>query len=187
MRAPAEAQFVRAAFAAGLLLAGCGGSSKADVSTTSMSVPVPSPAVSEPAVPTGYTAAVVQVTRADGTTESYCVWLATTEAERERGLMGVTSLGGADGMLFRFGTEQSGMFWMKDTVLPLSIAFFGGDGAFVSATDMEPCPPDVAACPTYAAAAPYADALEVVKGGLAPLGIAAGSRLVVTDAACSPD
>ena len=61
--------------------------------------------------------------------------------------MGVTSLGGADGMLFRFGADHSGSFWMKDTILPLSIAFFAGDGAFVSATDMEPCPPDSESCP----------------------------------------
>ena len=46
--------------------------------------------------------------------------LAATEAQREQGLMHVTSLGGADGMLFRFGREQRTSFWMKDTVLPLS-------------------------------------------------------------------
>ena len=46
--------------------------------------------------------------RPDGTTETYCVWLAATSpSERQQGLMKVTSLGGADGMLFRFGAEQS--------------------------------------------------------------------------------
>jgi uncharacterized membrane protein (UPF0127 family) len=184
MRAPAEARFLRAALAAGLLLAACGGSTKAEVSTST--VVSSSPPVSEPTVPTGYTAAVVEVTRADGTTESYCVWLATSEAQRERGLMEVTSLGGADGMLFRFGTEQSVSFWMKDTVLPLSIAFFDADGSFVSAADMEPCAADAAGCPTYAATAPYSDALEVVQGDLARLGVDTGARLSVTGAACDP-
>ena len=55
---------------------------------------------------------------------------------------------------------------MKDTVLPLSIAFFAGDGAFVSATDMEPCPPTAESCPLYQADGPYTDAIEVVQGDL---------------------
>jgi uncharacterized membrane protein (UPF0127 family) len=129
---------------------------------------------------------VVEVTAPDGSVESYCVWLAETDAERARGLMQVTTLGGADGMLFRFGFEQSAPFWMKDTVLPLSVAFFRSDGGFVSAADMEPCPPDEPACPTYPANAPYADALEVEQGNLARLGIAEGARLRPTTEACEP-
>jgi uncharacterized membrane protein (UPF0127 family) len=100
--------------------------------------------------------------------------------------MEVTSLGGADGMLFRFGGEYTGSFWMKNTVLPLSIAFFAGDGAFVSATDMEPCPPTSETCPLYQADGPYADAIEVVQGDLPSLGIGPGSRLSVTDRSCQP-
>jgi hypothetical protein len=75
---------------------------------------------------------------------------------------------------------------MKDTVLPLSIAFVASDGAFVSATDMEPCAPDVAACPVYGADGPYADALEVPQGQLGELGIGPGARVSVTGAACAP-
>ncbi len=100
--------------------------------------------------------------------------------------MQVTGLGGADGMLFRFGADQSGAFWMKDTVIPLSIAFFHKGGAFVSATDMEPCSPSAPGCPTYSADAPYADALEVPKGRLAALGIGPTSRLAVTSTSCAP-
>jgi uncharacterized membrane protein (UPF0127 family) len=112
--------------------------------------------------------------------------LAATEPERERGLMQVTGLGGADGMLFRFGTDQSTAFWMKDTVIPLSIAFFQKGGAFVSATDMEPCSPSAPGCRTYPADAPYSDAIEVPKGGLAALGIGPSSRLAVTSRSCAP-
>ena len=100
--------------------------------------------------------------------------------------MGVTDLSGADGMLFRFGAPTTIAFWMRDTPMPLSIAFFAADGTFVSAADMEPCP-DTSAdadCARYAAAAPYTDALEVEAGTLPDILIGPGARLAVTDAPC---
>ena len=177
-----------------LALVGCrgGGSAAPDSTVPDSAVPDSAvsqssgPATSAAVVPEGFTAVVIEVTRADGTTESYCVWLAETGEQREQGLMNVTSLGGADGMLFRFGVDQNTSFWMKDTLLPLSIAFVAADGAFVSATDMEPCAPDVAACQVYGADGPYADALEVPQGQLSALGIGPGTRLRVTGAACAP-
>jgi uncharacterized membrane protein (UPF0127 family) len=75
---------------------------------------------------------------------------------------------------------------MKDTLIPLSIAFFDKGGSFVSATDMEPCSPSAPGCPTYSADAPYADALEVPKGQLGPLGLGPSSRLAVTTTSCAP-
>jgi len=152
-----------------------------------LTAPQPSaPTTSAAVVPEGFTAVVIEVTQPDGTIESYCVWLAESGEQRERGLMNVTSLGGADGMLFRFGVDQNTSFWMKDTLLPLSIAFVAADGAFVSAADMEPCAPDVVACPVYGADGLYADALEVPQGQLASLGIGPGARLAVTGTACAP-
>ena len=144
------------------------------------------PASSDGLAPDGYSAVVIEVVQDDGTTEEFCVWLAETSEQRQRGLMQVTSLGGVDGMLFRFGADHSGSFWMKDTILPLSIAFFAGDGAFVSATDMEPCPPASESCPLYQADGPYSDALEVVQGDLPTLGVGPGTRLSVTDRSCQP-
>jgi uncharacterized membrane protein (UPF0127 family) len=129
---------------------------------------------------------VIEVAQEDGTTKEFCVWVAESSDEHQRGLMEVTSLGGADGMLFRFPGDYTGAFWMKNTVLPLSIAFFAGDGAFVSATDMEPCPPTTETCPLYQADGPYTDAIEVVQGDLPSLGIGPGSRLSVTDRSCQP-
>jgi uncharacterized protein len=175
------------------LSAGCGGSGDGDAVSsagpgTVVPAPTGAPTTSGGAVvlPEGYSAVVIEIAQDDGTTEELCVWLAESSDQRQRGLMAVTSLGGADGMLFRFGADHSGSFWMKDTVLPLSIAFFAGDGAFVSATDMEPCPPDNESCPLYQAAGPYADAIEVVQGDLPSLGIGVGTRLSVTDRSCQP-
>jgi uncharacterized membrane protein (UPF0127 family) len=107
-----------------------------------------------------------------------CALLAETSKQHERGLMGRTDLAGYDGMLFRFSADTSTGFYMKDTLIPLSIAWFDAEGFFVSATDMEPCPDDVG-CPTFGAAAPYRYALEVAKGGLPALGIGPGAQLVV--------
>lgn len=108
-----------------------------------------------------------------------CALLARTDVQRAQGLMGRRDLSGYDGMLFDFGEPTTGTFWMKDTPMPLSIAWFDASGNFVSTTDMEPCL-NRSECPTYAATGPYRYALEVPKGGLAGLGIAPGSRLVTT-------
>src|SRR4029077_17723403 len=89
--------------------------------------------------PVGFDTVAARVTAADGATCDVCVWLAQTPEEQQRGLMGVTDLSGADGMLFRFGGPTTVDFWMRDTPLPLSIAFFAEDGTFVSSADMAPC------------------------------------------------
>jgi uncharacterized membrane protein (UPF0127 family) len=106
-----------------------------------------------------------------------CALLADTTARQELGLMNRTDMGGYDGMIFAFGSDTTVSFYMKDTPLPLSIAFFDGNGQFVSTTDMPPCL-DQATCPLYNAARPYRYALEVPQGALPRLGIAAGTRLV---------
>jgi uncharacterized protein len=136
-------------------------------------------------VPQGYRAETIRVTGADGTTQSWCVFVAETTAERERGLMDVDSLGGYDGMIFRFGRPTTAQFYMFQTVMPLSIAFYDADGAYVSSTDMAPCTAEQAgACALYQAAGPYQDSIEVAQGDLPRLGMVKGSRLEVTGQAC---
>ncbi|MGI8792839.1 MAG: DUF192 domain-containing protein [Acidimicrobiales bacterium] len=112
-------------------------------------------------------------------TTEFCAWQADSDAERARGLMEVTdtSLDGHDGMVFRFDADHQGGFYMRNTRIPLSIAFFDAAGAFVAALDMEPCPDDVADCPTYGPDQPYRTALEVPTGRLPTMGIGAGTRL----------
>jgi uncharacterized membrane protein (UPF0127 family) len=116
-------------------------------------------------------------------TAARCALLADTAAQQGQGLMNRTDLSGYDGMLFRFSADTTVSFWMKDTPLPLSIAFFDGTGRYVSGTDMAPCIHQDS-CPTYSAAGPYRYALEVPQGGMPRLGIAPGTRLVTTPA-CS--
>jgi hypothetical protein len=66
------------------------------------------------------------------------VEVAKTPEERDRGLMGRKHLGKDEGMLFIFEAEDYHGFWMKDTLLPLSIAFIDRNGRIVGITDMKP-------------------------------------------------
>lgn len=119
------------------------------------------------------------ITAADGTVTGCCLLVASDREQRQQGLMEVTDLGGYQGMVFVWDTDASGGFWMFNTVMPLSIAWFDADGDFVSSADMEPCdgPPDD--CPTYPAEGSYRFAVEVPQGELDELGVGPGSRLAL--------
>jgi uncharacterized membrane protein (UPF0127 family) len=106
------------------------------------------------------------------------VWVADTVEERGRGLMGVTDLGDAAGMLFVFDAPGLARFYMWQTPMPLDIAYFAADGTFVDSASMEPClQPPADACARYAPDAPYQLALELPSGGLADFDLATGARL----------
>lgn len=66
------------------------------------------------------------------------VEVAKSPEERAQGLMGRKHLGKDQGMLFIFDREDYHGFWMKDTLIPLSIAFMDREGRIVGITDMEP-------------------------------------------------
>lgn len=120
-------------------------------------------------------AAAVEVVAGEETFDG-CMLLAETRAEQRRGLMETTDLGGYDGMLFDFGEERPLSFWMRNTPMPLSIAFYGADGSFVSSADMAPCG-DHDDCPLTPSAGPARYAVEVPQGELERFGLVAGSRL----------
>ena len=108
----------------------------------------------------------------------HCGILAETPAQQSRGLQTRTDLGGYDGMLFVFPSDTTVTFYMRNTPLPLSIAWFDSAGRFVSSADMIPCA-DRPGCPTYAAERAYRYALEVPRGGLPGLGVGTGSTIAV--------
>jgi hypothetical protein len=66
------------------------------------------------------------------------VEVARTPEERAVGLMARKHLGKEEGMLFIFEEEGYHSFWMKDTLIPLSIAFIDREGRIVKITDMKP-------------------------------------------------
>ena len=130
----------------------------------------------------------VTVVTADGRTYTPCLLVARTAASRDRGLMGVTDpkLAGYAGMVFAFDGDVTGTFWMKDTVIALSVVFLDDHGRRISSSDMVPCPTSTAQCPLYPATAPYRWAIEVPLGQVGGLGLTAADRPKVTvGGACS--
>lgn len=105
-----------------------------------------------------------------------CLLLAQTPEERARGLMEVQDLAGYPGMLFVFPADSEGGFWMRNTPMPLSIAYLDAEGTIVSTADMAPCD-DVDTCPSYPADGPYRFTVEVPQGGLDDLGLTDDVRL----------
>jgi uncharacterized membrane protein (UPF0127 family) len=100
------------------------------------------------------------------------VEVAATPQQREHGLMQRDALPANGGMLFVF--EQAGRhcFWMRNTPLPLSIAFAGPNGRIINLADMQPLT-DTFHCAN--ADARYA--LEVSQGGFQQRGIVPGDQI----------
>jgi len=99
------------------------------------------------------------------------IWVevAKTPTERAKGLMGRKHLSQEGGMFFIFETEDYHSFWMKDTVIPLSIAFIDKTGQIVRIADMKPLSLD-----SHTPQVPILYALEMKKGWFAAHGIQVG-------------
>ena len=100
------------------------------------------------------------------------VHVARTPEERAMGLMYVTDLPDDEGMLFMCDDEAVQQFWMKDTPLPLSIAFLEEDGTIVRIADMEPHAED-----GESSVHPVRFVLEVNQGWFAERGVKRGMRI----------
>ncbi len=105
------------------------------------------------------------------------VEVADDDEERQLGLMNRESLAADAGMLFVFEEDSSGGFWMKNTLIPLSIAFADAGGTILRILDMEPCEADP--CEIYDPGVFYRSALEVNKGAFDRLGVEEGDRLTL--------
>lgn len=81
------------------------------------------------------------------------------------------------GMLFIFPNEESGGFWMKNTYIPLDIAFIDSDKTIFSIQRMLPCSDDN--CPVYYSPKPYRYTLEVKAGFFERFGFKEGSKIKV--------
>jgi uncharacterized membrane protein (UPF0127 family) len=74
----------------------------------------------------------------DGKVASLKIEVAATPAARAKGLSGRSELASDSGMLFDFEGDTATAFWMKDTSIPLSIAFIGSNGKVLAIEDMKP-------------------------------------------------
>jgi uncharacterized membrane protein (UPF0127 family) len=117
----------------------------------------------------------VTFSTADGEVDAAFLEIADTREERARGLMGRPELDPDEGMVFVFEGPTSGGFWMKNTLVPLSIAFWGPDEQVIEILDMEPCRTDD--CPTYEPDGSYTHALEMPQGWFERNGIEPGDKV----------
>ena len=98
--------------------------------------------------------------------------VAATVEQRMKGLMFREKLGANDGMLFVFDEPGYHAMWMKNTPLPLSVAFVDGEGRILNILDMEPHTLD-----QHMAAGPARFAIETNKGWFAQRRIKPGDKV----------
>lgn len=92
------------------------------------------------------------------------VEVADTDELRGQGLMGRTKLKDDEGMIFIFENAEPRAFWMKNTLIPLSIGYFDNNGKLFQVTDMEPASPMDLSPKVYPSTRPAKYALEEPKG-----------------------
>ena len=162
-------------FASLFLAAGCGGEgSPAPSGAPGETAPATTaPATTAPS--SGSEAAqatTLAIISSDGTRTEVEIEIADDRAEQQRGLMERTELAENAGMLFVFDREEPRSFWMRNTLIPLSIAYIDSDGRIVDIKDMQPL--DETSVPS---AEPAQYALEVNQGFFEARGIEVGNTL----------
>ena len=100
------------------------------------------------------------------------VEVAASDPQRTQGLMFRQALGKNDGMLFVFADVEYHSMWMKNTLIPLSVAFVDAKGEILNILDMEPLTLE-----THTAAGPARYAIETNKGWFAEKKIKAGDKV----------
>jgi uncharacterized protein len=98
--------------------------------------------------------------------------VASEVGTRAKGLMHRTKLGNNQGMLFVFEQKAQHCFWMRNTLIPLSIAFLDDDGTILNIENMQPKSED-SHCPLKA----MRFALEMDQGWFVKKGIMVGDKL----------
>jgi uncharacterized membrane protein (UPF0127 family) len=103
------------------------------------------------------------------------VEVADSQVEMARGLMGREHLDEDAGMVFVSPEPTDTSFWMKDTLIPLSVAFWDEGGRIFRIHDMEPCREEP--CPLYEPGGPWIGAVEVNRGFFEAHGVQVGDRV----------
>ena len=166
----ALAGVVTAAALASLALPACSAHPSAGASPTGSSASdVANPSLD---LPQG----TVTVARAGSPELTLHAQIAETDHARATGLMGVKKMSDQAGMAFLFGGPTTESFWMKDTLIPLDIAFIS-HGVISEIDSMVPC--RVPNCPLTTPAQAYDMALEVNPGYFHTQRLGVGARAAV--------
>jgi uncharacterized protein len=107
------------------------------------------------------------------------VEIADSPEEQQVGLMNRKELGANAGMVFVHNTPVESNFWMKNTLIPLSLAVWGEGGKIAAILDMEPCKTD--SCVIYEPGVPWVGAVEVNQGFFAENGVKVGDQVRIQD------
>ena len=158
-----------------LLLAGCGGT-QADTNSGSQSNPqasgTPAAEKNSTSGPSGLHTLTIDAS--GGEKVEVRVEIADNLVEQAKGLMYRTALGENRGMLFVYPDERELSYWMKNTLIPLSIAYIDSGGRIVDILDMKPLDDKP---PHYVSSEPVQYALEVNRGFFENRGVKEGDRL----------
>ena len=138
------------------------GATSTDAATPSTQTNAPEPVDAPATVPLSFVGP-------GGQQVTFDVELAADAPTRQVGLMNRTEMPADAGMLFLFPADSSGGFWMKNTHIPLQIAFLSAEGEIVDILEMVPCEDDP--CPIYTPSGAYRYALEVNSGALDEAGV----------------
>lgn len=117
------------------------------------------------------------ILKGDEGTKLIRVEIAETDQQRGQGLMFRECLDENSGMIFVFFEPTQAGFWMKNTKIPLSIAFFDIEGNILRILDMEPCETDP--CESYDPGVAFVGALEVNQGAFAEWGVEEGDHITI--------
>ena len=107
--------------------------------------------------------------------------VAAQDRHRQIGLMHRPTMPAQRGMLFVFPQANTHCMWMRNTPLPLSVAFIDAEGAIINIEDMQPHSED-----NHCARRPARYALEMNRGWFSQRGVGAGSKLRGLDRAPRP-
>ena len=107
--------------------------------------------------------------------------VAANDRNRQVGLMNRQAMPAQHGMLFVFGENNTHCMWMRNTLLPLSVAFLNEEGKIINIEDMQPQTED-----NHCAKVPARYALEMNLGWFAQRGIKSGMKLNGIDKAPRP-
>ena len=164
-----------------LFIAGCGGEESSTPEEAGPATTAPAQTTTEATQNAAVTSApdestTVAITDANGERSEVEVEIADDEAEQRRGLMERTELAENAGMLFVFDREAPRSFWMRNTLIPLSIAYIAADGRIVDIQDMQPLDET-----SHPSPEPAQYALEVNQGFFAERGIDVGDVVEIPD------
>ena len=169
-----------------LFMAGCGGEEKSESPSEGAPETTAVPSENTGASIPDESATVALIPSDGGERVEVQAEIADNIFEVTRGLMYRTELAEDQGMLFVFSNEQQRSFWMKNTLIPLSIAYMDSEGRIVDIQKMETVGdagqtvPD-SELPRYVSAEPAMYALEVNQGFYDERGIQVGDMAELPD------